>query len=148
MSLASEQALHQARLFEIDEAQGALLTEEACNHVGVGLGHVGALEVDGDDAVAPRAVVLRHGGLLDHAVARCEHEEVVLGEVAAGDDGRGMLALCEREHVDNGRAARLAATDGQLDADRLDGTVLQSDAAKVQLNRGIYTALQQQLFCK
>src|SRR5690606_28335339 len=46
MSLASEQALHEAGLFIVHETQGAILAKEARDHVGIGFGYVGALEVD------------------------------------------------------------------------------------------------------
>ena len=86
---------------------------------------VARLEVDGNEAVAAGAVVLGHGRLLHHAALGGEHEIVVGREVAAGDYGRGVLALGEREHVHDCRAARLAAANGQL-------VYLQAvDAAKV-----------------
>ena len=75
---------------------------------------VAVLDVDGDDAVAARTVVSGHGRLLHHAARRREHEVLVLGELAAGDDGRDLLALLKRKQVDDRGAAGLAGAHGQL----------------------------------
>ena len=63
--------------------------------VAVGLDHpdqfVAVAEVDGDEALATRLVVLAEGRLLDLAVLGGEHQEVVGGEVAGADDGLDAL---------------------------------------------------------
>src|SRR5690242_13345749 len=67
MSLSSEQALEQARLLVIDEAQRQAFAEEAADHVGVGLGDVAAVHVDGR-----RALI---GGLQDDFRFRHDAEQ-------------------------------------------------------------------------
>ena len=75
---------------------------------------VALFEADGDDAVAAAAVVSLHDGLLDHAARGGEQQVLVLGELAAADDARDLLAVLERQQVHDRGAARLARTLGQL----------------------------------
>lgn len=75
---------------------------------------VAVLQVDGDEAVAARAVVLIHGGLLHVTLSRGEHEELLGREVLRGDNGRDGLALLQRQQVHDGRAAGMTAGLGDL----------------------------------
>ena len=75
-----------------------------------------------------RAVIRAHGGLLHRAVRRCEHQVFILGEGAAGNDGRGVLALAERHEVDDRGAAGRALANRQLvDLETIDLTLAREE---------------------
>ena len=75
-----------------------------------------------------RAVIRAHGGLLHRAVRRREHQVFVLGEGAAGDDGRSVLALVERHEVDDRGAAGRALANRQLvDLEAIDLTLVREE---------------------
>jgi hypothetical protein len=72
-------------------------------------------KLDRDDPVGlERSVVLLEARLLDHPVARCEDEVLRLLEVARRDHGPHLLALGEREQVDDRAALRLARAEREL----------------------------------
>src|SRR5512139_1465583 len=102
ISLASEQALQQARLDVVDEAQRLVLAEEAADHVMVGLGGVGFLLVD--DRCALVGGLQHFFGLRDDA-----------------DDGhpQDFLDVLVRQHFAGFDAGRIVAGDQQVFLDRL-----------------------------
>src|SRR6185369_3127504 len=102
MSLASEQALQEARLDVVHEAQRLVLAEEAGDHVVVGLGGVGFLLVDDR-----RALV---GGLQDF-----------LGFRDDADDGhpQDFLDILVGQHFAGFDAGRVVARDEQVLLDRV-----------------------------
>src|ERR671935_197683 len=71
--------------------------------------------LDGDDPVRPeRGVVGGELGLLDDAVLRRKHEILGLLEVARLDHGPDLLALGERQQVDDRATLRLARPERKL----------------------------------
>src|SRR5574343_143337 len=102
ISLASEQALEQARLDVIDIAQRLLLAEEAGDDVLVGLGSVGFLLVDDRGALV--------GGLQHFFRFRDDAEDL---------DAQDLLDILGREHLAGFDAARVVAGDQQVFLDRL-----------------------------
>ena len=76
---------------------------------------VALADVDRDDAVGlARRVVLLEERLLDDAALGGLHEVQALAEVARRDDRAHVLALAQRQQVDDGAAAALAVALGQL----------------------------------
>ena len=55
-----------------------------------------------------------HRRLLHHAVFRAKHQKFVFGEFLRSNNGLNRFALIKVEQVDNGRAARLARSLGNL----------------------------------
>src|SRR5690606_30288876 len=128
MSLSSEQALDQAGLLVIDEAQRAVLAEEAADHVGVGLGNVRALEVDGGCALV-RCVQHRFGFWDDPDQRHAQQLlHVLVRQHLAVIDALGRIARDQQVLLD-----RLAAFSGAL------GLALQDaeDAVRVAHRRDL-----------
>src|SRR5574343_553098 len=102
ISLASEQALQQARFDVVHEAQRLLFAEETGDDVLVGLGGIGLLLVDDRGALV--------GGLQHFFRFRDDAEDL---------DAQDFLDVLVRQHLAGFDAGRVVAGDQQVFLDRL-----------------------------
>ncbi len=71
-------------------------------------------EVDGDQAVGARLVVVGQRGLLHHPVARDEHQVPVVGELTGVDHRFDLFVRVELQKVDDSSAPRRSVHQGDL----------------------------------
>ena len=106
---------------------------------------VAVAQVDGDEALAARLVVLAHRRLLHLALRRGEDQELVGRELAGGDDGRDRLVRRQRHQVDRRRAPGGPVLHRDLVAAQPVHLALVREEQQVGVGRGVHDLADQVL---
>ena len=75
---------------------------------------IALLEINGNDAVFTRTVILGHGGLFDHALLGGKHQIILGREITSCNDSRDLLSLREGQNVYNRISLGSTISHGKL----------------------------------